>query len=1417
MSGKNEKIDIGLDAGSVSLNTVLIDEGGKILEDHYTRMKGQPVRTALRVLSKVLKRYPQERIDRVAVTGSGGKLIAELIGAEFINEIVAQARAVEHLYPQVRTVIDIGGEDSKLIILNSGSSGKLIIEDFSMNTICAAGTGSFLDQQATRLGLSIEEEFGNLALKSKNPPRIAGRCSVFAKTDMIHLQQEAAPDYDIVAGLCYALARNFKSSIGRGKRFERPIIFQGGVAANKGMVKAFRDVLEVDEEELIIPKHYASMGAIGASLILREKSKEKDFRGLEGLEEYLKTCKDTHKGLAPLSPGTHCPSSVREQSLTRDYACPPVFWRVPPTMDCYLGIDVGSISTNVVAIDEEGKVIARRYLMTAGRPLEAVRRGIKEIGEEMGSHLQVRGVGTTGSGRYLIGDFIGADIVKNEITAQATAAAAIDPAVDTIFEIGGQDSKYIGLEGGVVVDFEMNKVCAAGTGSFLEEQAERLEINIKEEFGNLALQAPGPVRLGERCTVFMETNLVSHQQKGAGKEDLVAGLSYSIVENYLNRVVGDKKIGNNIFFQGAVALNRGVVAAFEKVLGKRITVPPDNDVTGAIGVALCAREWKKADGRKGSKFKGFENIAKAKYELRSFECPDCPNHCQIREVKVKNESSLFYGSRCEKYNVDKEKKNEDIPDLFAEREKLLLASYSKPSTLSSPPSAKIGIPRALTSHELYPLWQAFFTELGFEVVLSERTNKRTIRQGLESVVAETCFPIKVAHGHVLNLVKKKVDYIFLPILINMKQSNPGLKQSFACPYVQTLPHFIRSALDLEGKGIKIVDPVLAFGWGGKLIKPSLKALAKSLGKKGREAERAIQVAEEAQESFYQALQARGREVLNSLDEKRPAVVIVSRPYNGCDAGINLNLPKKLRDLGALPIPMDYLPLDEIDLSADFPDMYWRYGQKILSAAEIIRKDKRLQALYITNFGCGPDSFIARFFRERMSNKPYLQIEIDEHSADVGAITRCEAFLDSLNNVEVEEVKEKKALELKREKAPLFSKESRRTVYIPWMGDHAFVVKAALESHGVPAEVFPQSDAETLKWGRKFTSGKECYPCILTTGDMVKIVKSPGFDPQKAAFFMPTANGPCRFGQYHKLQRMILDELGCQDVPIISPNQGNKNMYKDLGLQGRSFVRIWEGMIVVDLLDKMAREHRPYEINKGETEGIYQSCLNKVCQELRGKGSLARALKKAGETFGKIKTRGEGEKPKIGIVGEIFVRNNKFSNDYLVNQVEGLGGEVWMPPFAEWLFHINGVLKLYNWLMRDYRSCLGISIRDKFQQFSEKRLTRLVAEALRDGEEPGLKEIWRNAKPYLPSWFGEAALSLGKSVDYAKKGLAGIINVMPFTCLPGTITTAVLKRFREDYNGIPCLTIAYDGLEQTNAATRLEAFIYQANQYRRSRA
>ena len=1379
---------LGIDVGSVSANTIIMDEQRNVLEEHYTRIKGQPLQTVQKVLEEILQRIPLEQFHSISFTGTGGKLLSELLGGHFVNEIIAQAKAVQSFYPQVRTIIDIGGEDSKLILIEE-EEGHFKISDFSMNTLCAAGTGSFLDQQASRLGLSIEE-FGQLALKSTNPPRIAGRCSVFAKSDMIHLQQIATPDYDIVAGLCYALARNFKSNIGKGKTFVKPVSFQGGVAANVGMRKAFLDILELSDGELIVPKHFASMGAIGAILVAQEdKISKREWMGLSLFNQYLRDHREEKVSLKPLSLSPNHLIQRDQIDLSQKLE--------GEKIEAYLGLDVGSISTNLVVIDREKKVLAKRYLMTAGRPIEAVRIGLQEIGEEIRDRVEIKGVGTTGSGRYLTADFVGADLVRNEITAQATAAIYIDPKVDTIFEIGGQDSKYISIDNGVVIDFEMNKVCAAGTGSFLEEQAEKLDVSIKEEFGALALSAEEPVRMGERCTVFIESDLVHHQQMGAQKDDLIAGLSYSIVQNYLNRVVGDRRIGNRIFFQGGTAFNKGVVAAFEEVLDKEIIVPENHDVTGAIGVAILAMEERTWD-RSG--FKGFD-LSRRRYEQTSFECKGCPNLCLIRKVSVEGEKPLFYGSRCEKYDVIKRTKGSDIPDLFEEREKILFAPYEEEEKLT-PHAPEIGIPRILYFHEMYPFWKAFFTELGYRVVPSDATNKELIRKGVENVVSETCFPIKVSHGHVLNLLEKGVKRIFLPSIVNLKPSHPEIPNTSACPYAQSFPYAIPSSIDFKKNDVKVLQPILHFSYGRAYLEKELVEFGKSLHRGAKQVKKALEKAERFQALFYQSMLNRGKEILNKVGPSDKVMVIVGRPYNSCDSGVNLEIPKKLRDLGVLPIPMDFLPLESVAPSEEIREMYWRYGQRILAAGKIIREDPNLYAVYITNFGCGPDSFIGHFFRDLSKGKPYLQLEIDEHSADAGAITRCEAFLDSLKNVEA-----KKALFMKREKVKT---DRTKKIYIPYMCDHSFAVAAAFKACGVDADVFPESDEETLYWGRKLTSGKECYPCILTTGDMVKLVKDPNFDHERAAFFMPSGNGPCRFGQYHRFHRLVLDDLGFHHVPIYSPNQ-DETLYSDLGIMGSQFARLgWQGIVAVDLLMKKLLETRPYEKERGETDQVYEESLKRVCEAILNGDNLEEALRKSIEGFNQIEVDGPGTKPLIGIVGEIFVRLNRFANENVIQKIEQFGGEAWIAPLTEWILYVNTIAQKRSLKNRSFSNLLKVFLTDYYQKKDEHHLEKIFKNHLRNFGEPKTRSIFKRAKPYIDSSFeGEAILSVGKTIDFAKRGASGIVNIMPFTCMPGTIVSALLKRYQEENNNIPILNMAYDGQEQTNTLTRLEAFMYQA--------
>ncbi|NMC94490.1 MAG: CoA activase, partial [Syntrophorhabdus sp.] len=607
---------------------------------------------------------------------------------------------------------------------------------------------------------------------------------------MIHLQQIATPDYEIVAGLCYALARNFKGNIAKGRDIAAPVAFVGGVAANAAMRRALMDVFSLNDTQFFVPQHFTSMGAAGALFaVLDEPSLRNRYLGLGSLNDCLMNNKVR---------AAHEPLVISNENLCVSYDMKPVDGKT----EVYLGVDVGSISTNLVVIDKEKNVLAKRYLMTEGRPLEAVKKGLAEIADEVGRQVEILGAGTTGSGRYLTADFIGGDIVRNEITAQAEAAIHIDPGVDTVFEIGGQDSKYISIDNGVIVDFEMNKACAAGTGSFLEEQAERLGISIKEEFGNLALSAKKPVKMGERCTVFIESDLVHHQQMGEGTDDIVSGLSYSIVANYLNKVVGDRKVGDKIFFQGGTAFNKGVIAAFEKTVGKPITVPSHHDVTGAIGVALLAMKEKSWDH---SNFKGFD-LSKRPYSIETFECKGCENLCEIRKVTVENESPLFYGSRCEKYDVVRRSEKRNMPDLFKVRDELLHSTYDR--TIDGEP---IGVPKILNMWEFMPFWKAFLTELGFSPVFSDPTNKKTIREGVESIIVETCFPIKLTHGHILNIINKGIKRIFIPSVINLRGTSKNAPNSFACPYAQSIPYSIRASIDFDAHGVQMDTPIVYFG------------------------------------------------------------------------------------------------------------------------------------------------------------------------------------------------------------------------------------------------------------------------------------------------------------------------------------------------------------------------------------------------------------------------------------------------------------------------------------------------------------------------------------------------------------------------------------------------------------------------------
>ncbi|MHC4756022.1 MAG: acyl-CoA dehydratase activase, partial [Planctomycetota bacterium] len=1339
---KRGDLSLGIDIGSTSSDIVLLDGQGRVVYCNYQRTMGKPIETARLQLEELFKYINPSGIRITAATGSAGRLIARLLGLPFVNEVPAQAAAIAHLYPHLAgaTIIEMGGQDSKLIFLSS-ENGKVGVRDFALNTVCAAGTGAFLDQQAQRLGVDIEDEFGKLALKSKNIPRMAGRCSVFAKSDMIHLQQQATPDYDIIAGLCLALARNLKSNLGCGREFVKPIVFTGGVAANIGVVRSFEEVFELPAGRLIVPDEHFFTGAIGAVLVAKTRSggSENNKVDLVKIDSYIAqigtAVDDAPRRVALRKPALARPvSKVYEKLLDN----------VTEPINCYLGVDVGSISTNVVVMDPQKRVLAKAYLMTAGRPLEAVRRGLDIVGKKVAGKVNILGAATTGSGRYLTGDFIGADVVINEITAQAAGAAIVNPEVDTIFEIGGQDSKYISLENGVVVDFEMNHACAAGTGSFLEEQSQRLGISINNEFARLAFASDAPIKLGERCTVFMESDLLNYHQQGAKTSELVAGLSYSIVANYLNRVVGRRKIGENICFQGGTAFNRAVLAAFEQVTGKKIMVPDHHEVTGALGAASIAAEHMKKIQSRGqqieSSFRGFENLVNLDYSVQSFACEHCSNNCEIKEVQLPGSKPLYYGSRCDRYNI--KKKSADRKGLGAfeyRRQKLLEYAGLSDTKTSTGTGVTIGIPAALVSWQLLPLFSRFFKTLGFDVVLSGKTSKRIIRMGVESVTAQPCFPVKVAYGHVEELINKKVDHIFLPSIVSMTTAFAGNKRNQLCPYVQSFPYQVRTAFaDKLGK-TKILSVPIRLGQGRRAMNKSFIRLAKELSIGSLQIKDAVKEAFRAQDAFEDSLKQKGAEILSKVKPGQKLFVMVSRPYNGCDEGLNLELPRKMTEHGVDIIPMDMLDLNSAELGdKSFHNaVYWSYGQKILRAAEIIKRDPRLFAVYLTNFSCGPDSFLLTFFKDIMSPKPCLLLELDEHSADAGVITRLEAFLESLKHYQPAARKDK----IQR-LASSKSVGKEKTLYIPYMGDCAYGVAACFRAYGQSAEVMPMADEASLIRGRQFTSGKECLPCAITAGDMLTVINSKDFDPEKAAFFMPGGRGPCRFGMYNCLHKLILRYAGQDDVRIIAPNQDG-DFYHDFtqsvggSIKGNFMKDIWIATVGVDLMYKLLLRTRPFAKDTKQAQKVYEQCLKSWVRAVEKRVGFAELVKLCGnfaEEFASIEFDYTIRKPMIGIVGEIYVRSHPFANKDIITRLEELGAVCDLASLAEWIYYTNFTRKQRARINGNPKIHLTNLIQNKMQHKIEKTLAEPFEKRFGLLAEEPIEHVIALADPYLHNSF-----------------------------------------------------------------------------------
>jgi predicted CoA-substrate-specific enzyme activase len=1027
--------------------------GAHVLLSSYRRTFGNPVQTAKELLAELRTLLPQNETLFLRVTGSGGRLVAETWNARPENEFKAIASAVGQIYPEVRTVFEIGGESSKYMRLAGRSEEAQVtgsnantyatgITDYSTSGECAAGTGSFLDQQATRLKYKVEE-IGDVVAQAKCAARIAGRCSVFAKSDMIHAQQKGFSTEEVLKGLCEAVARNFKSNIVRGKSVTPMVALIGAVSQNRGVVQALLEAFRLRDGQLFVPEEFAWMGAVGCALLERRQKAEPTKR--------QKAFPVGGSGFHATAKQEDLPSlSMKDVLLLRDH---PEASRTAPlpsggeTISTYLGIDVGSVSTNLALLDEDRRLLHGIYLRTSGRPIEVVQEGLQEIDRMFHGKIVVRGVGTTGSGRELIGELVGADTVNDEITAHKTGAVFVHQRlvkskaasaignngkpgdVDTIFEIGGQDSKFISIDHGVVVDFAMNEACAAGTGSFLEEQAERMGIQINDEFAACAMASATPAQLGERCTVFMERDVTAWMQRGASIKDLAAGLAYSVAVNYLNRVVRGRKIGEVIYFQGGTAYNDSVAAAFSQILKKRIIVPPHNGIIGAIGMALIAQEVTRAKERiqerthvgfaiaaaaaagsvatmtvtppvkSISAFRGFD-LNKTSFQTREFVCKACSNFCDMREITVGGRKT-YWGDKCsDKFRKRaRTERRPVIADLMALRDQLLLDGFVQKANDRSCHKPRVGVPHAMYFYDRFPFWRSYLEEVGFQIVLSGPTDQRTATRGAELSIAEPCFPVQIAHGHIHSLLqgtadRPPVDFVFVPNVMDMEAPESPVASQL-CPWNQTLPFVVRAAPEFEPYAELFLAPTLHFRAGQKHIKAQLAAYFGRFDVTRRESDRAVDAAYAAQARFTEEVIEEGRKACATLRATgEPSVLLLGRPYNIYDRNGNCDIPRKLRDLyGVNVVPLDFLALDERTVDHLHPNMFWNSGRRILEAGRFAREFKDMHVIYITNFKCGPDSFIKHFLRD-VVGMPLLVLQFDGHGNDAGYLTRCEAYLDS---------------------------------------------------------------------------------------------------------------------------------------------------------------------------------------------------------------------------------------------------------------------------------------------------------------------------------------------------------------------------------------------------------------------------------------
>ena len=1076
-------ISLGIDLGASAVKYALINEDNLLLTSAYQLSFGRPLPVLLSMLASLEAQIDPQATLTVAISGNTSALLSGC-GLFPVNEIAAIRSGIARLYPAAEFVIEIGGQNSKFL---SGLHGNL---QLFTGSNCAAGTGSFLEDQMSRLNMDISD-YSACIKRAASVPRIAGRCSVFSKTDIIHHGQQGVPADDILLGLAYAVVRHYKSAVAKNITINAPVAFIGGTGFNLGIIQAVREIFHLREQDLFISQECGIVQALGTAILAKDRG---TAASLAQLTKQIRSASEIPASIC----GTLPPLP---EEAPRLMPVPTISVSKEEPLSCALGVDVGSTSTNLVLLDTEtNNMIDSQYLRTAGNPLGAVMKGLASIQERLARKITICAVGTTGSGREYIGRRIGADCMRDEITAQATAALHFVPEADTVFEIGGQDSKYIRCSNGEIKEFEMNKICAAGTGAFIEEQAARMGLSLTE-FYTLALQSEKPLDLGERCTVFIESAINREIAKGQAPEDITAGLCHAIVSNYLSKVVGDRPVGSKIVFLGGLAFNPAIVGAFRSHFGDRLVIPEYFSVSGAVGAALLANAEIMATG-KATCFKGYPGCT----EDRQASPSPAPAAAESPQTA-----------------------------LLQKMEQFLLGDYTG---VRDPRKKTIGIPRALTIYRMFPLFYEFFSQLGYNVLLSSKTDDTIIRKSQEYTREETCYPVKLMHGHMAELAEQKVDYIFMPRVHTMKHEISRTKRNFGCVYMQTAPVITANAIGLEERGIELLSPVLSMELGKTAMADALVQTGTRLGHSKPACAMAAAKGAAAFITYGRKSEQLGQELLKTLAPDEIAFVIITRPYGVNDPCLNMNVEGIIAGMGYQLLHLDHLPGHDIDTSGEYPNLYWPFGQHILSGAELIRQHPNLYAVYLTNHGCGPDTILAHLFREQMEGKPYLSLEVDEHVSPLGIITRIEAFVSSIKG-QARPVAAPSSFtdcagwiphKPTGVNSSMKSLKKDLPVFLPYLYPYSQLLAAALEREGYLARSLPPTTADTLAKGKELARTKEYFTFTSLAGDILTAAAR----QERSQYLIWQTEGAEADGQYPYVIQSHLNRLGFHQTGLTAP-------------------------------------------------------------------------------------------------------------------------------------------------------------------------------------------------------------------------------------------------------------------------------------------